>query len=154
MVSHLNCSSPLTGLPEPICPTAHMIISVPHFFHLYWLKPFHWLSRTFGIISPGLSQTPLLLQHSFYTGFFQFLEPTYSLWSQDLWTYYSLCLHCVLLGDGQLRGGGHKRGHKERYRETKFIILTGPRETESPQTKKGSYGCHCQGSELTQAGGA
>lgn len=136
MVSHLNCSSPLTGLPEPICPTAHMIILVPHFFHLYWLKPFHWLSRTFGIISPGLSQTPLLLQHSFYTGFFQFL---------DLWTYYSLCLRCALLGDGQLGVGG-TREDTRRGMEKQSLLYSQVLERQSHhRPRRGHMGAIAKG---------
>lgn len=51
IVFHMNYNSPLIGLPELTCQTAHMIISAIYFFHLHCFNIFHWLSKTFGIIS-------------------------------------------------------------------------------------------------------
>lgn len=152
MVFHPNYNSPLTGLPEPTCQTAHVFLSASHFFHLHWPKTFHWLSETLGIISLALSHTSPLPQDSFHTGFFQFLEPSYSLCSWDLGTYYSLCL-CFVFFQVMVSQVCPQEGTQERLRKTKCIILTGPRETESPPAKRGSYGMQCQGSRFNQARG-
>lgn len=46
IIFYLNYGSPLPGLPELTCQTAHMIISAPHIFQLHWLKTFHFQDST------------------------------------------------------------------------------------------------------------
>lgn len=83
-----------------------------------------------------------LLQLSLHTGFFPFLTPTHSLCSQDVWMYGSLSLHFLCL-QVMVSHMQPQKGAQDIYRETKFIILTGSRESESP---------HCQGTQCPQSG--